>query len=65
MIYLQNVVNQVPDAFNNLPRVTKYYIPVVNAPVRVDVPIEKIVKANDSKPRLKRGRTIGPKDKNP
>jgi len=65
IIYLQNIANQLPDAFTNLPRVTKSYIPAANAQVRVDVPIGQNVKANESGPRLKRGRTIGSKDKNP
>lgn len=43
----------------NLPRITKSYISVANASVRVDVPIGKIVKANKSKQRLKCGRSIG------
>ncbi|KAF3672955.1 Aluminum-activated malate transporter 8 [Capsicum annuum] len=54
MIYLQNVANQLPDAFANPPRITKSYIPAVNSPVRVDVPVEQVVNANESKPSLKR-----------
>ncbi|XP_049399680.1 uncharacterized protein LOC125863687 [Solanum stenotomum] len=65
IIYLQNIANQLPDAFTNLPRVTKSYIPATNTQVRVDVPIGQNVKANESGPRLKRGRPIGSKDKNP
>ena len=65
IIYLQNIANQLPDAFTNLPRITKSHIPAVNAPVRVDIPTGQIVKANESRPHLKRGRPIGSKDKNP
>ena len=65
IIYLQNIANQLPDAFTNLPRITKSHIPAVNAPVRVDIPMGQIVKANESRPHLKRGRPIGSKDKNP
>ena len=54
IIYLQNIANQLPDAFTNLPRVTKSYIPAANAQVRVDVPIGQNVKANESGSRLKR-----------
>nr|GEX88873.1 hypothetical protein [Tanacetum cinerariifolium] len=36
-----------------------------NAPVKIDVPKEHSVIANESKARLKRGRPIGSKDKNP
>nr|XP_016493075.1 PREDICTED: uncharacterized protein LOC107812464 [Nicotiana tabacum] len=46
------------DAFTNLPRVTKSHIPVVNAPIRVDVPTGQYDNANESRPRLKRGRPI-------
>ncbi|KAK4737432.1 hypothetical protein R3W88_001129 [Solanum pinnatisectum] len=63
IIYLQNIANQLPDAFTNLPRVTKSYSPAANAQVRVDVPIGQNVKANESGPCLKRGRPIDSKDK--
>ena len=36
IIYLQNIANQLPDAFTKLPRVTKSYILVANAQVWVD-----------------------------
>ncbi|KAK4708501.1 hypothetical protein R3W88_029426 [Solanum pinnatisectum] len=65
MIYLQNIANQLPDAFTNLSRVTKSHISAANAPVRVDILIEQTINANESRPRLKRGRPIGSKDKNP
>ncbi|KAJ9561483.1 hypothetical protein OSB04_006643 [Centaurea solstitialis] len=58
------IVNQLPNAFTDPKRVTKSYIPAVNAPIRIEVPKEHI-SANDSKPQLKRGRPIGSKDKNP
>ncbi|XP_016567265.1 sugar transport protein 13-like [Capsicum annuum] len=64
MIYLQNIANQLPDVFTNLPSVTKSYIPALHVPIRVDVPIGQVVNANESKPLLKRGRPIGSKDKN-
>ena len=51
--------------FTNLPRVTKSYIRAVNTQVRVDVPLGQNVKTNESGPRLKRGRPIDSKDKNP
>ncbi|XP_069147175.1 uncharacterized protein [Solanum lycopersicum] len=65
IIYLYNIANQLPDSFTNLRRITKLHIPVANAPDRVDVPARQIVKANDSRPHLKRVRPIGSKDKNP
>ena len=65
IVYLQNIANQLPDAFTDLPRVTKSHIPAANAPIRVDVPIGQSICANESKPHLKRGRPFGSKDKNP
>ncbi|XP_070057856.1 uncharacterized protein [Nicotiana tomentosiformis] len=65
IIHLQNIANQLPDAFTDLPRVTKSYIPAANAPIRVDIPVGQSIKENKFKPRLKCGRPIGSKDKNP
>ncbi|XP_019248636.1 PREDICTED: uncharacterized protein LOC109227898 [Nicotiana attenuata] len=65
IIYLQNIANQLPDAFTNLPRVTKSHIPAANASIRIDVPVGQSINANESNPRLKLGRPIGSKDKNP
>nr|GEY37544.1 retrovirus-related Pol polyprotein from transposon TNT 1-94 [Tanacetum cinerariifolium] len=49
-----------------LKRVTKSHIPAAaDAPVKIDVPKEHSEIANESKARLKRGRPIGSKDKNP
>ena len=44
IIYLQNIANQLPNAFTSLPRVIKSYIPAANAQVRVDVPIRQNVR---------------------
>ncbi|KAJ9568304.1 hypothetical protein OSB04_004270 [Centaurea solstitialis] len=65
IIHLQNIANQLPDAFTDPKRVTKSYIPAVNAPIRIEVPKEHISANDSSKPQLKRGRPIGSKDKNP
>ncbi|XP_019264259.1 PREDICTED: uncharacterized protein LOC109241891 [Nicotiana attenuata] len=64
IIYLQNIANQLPDAFTNLPRVTKSHIPAANAPIQIDFRVGQSINTNGSKPRLKRGRPIGSKDKN-
>ncbi|XP_070057582.1 uncharacterized protein [Nicotiana tomentosiformis] len=64
IIHLQNIANQLPDAFTDLPRVTKSHIPAANAPIRVDIPVGQLIKENNFKPRLKRGRPISSKDKN-
>ncbi|GJQ91780.1 copia protein [Tanacetum coccineum] len=65
IIHLQRLANQLPDAFTNLKRIIKSHIPAANAPVKIDVPKEHSKIANESKARLKRGRPIGSKDKNP
>ena len=67
IIHLQEIANQLPDAFTDTNRVTKSHIPAANAPARVEIPSKAIdIKiANESQKRLKRGRPIGSKDKNP
>ncbi|KAK5813179.1 hypothetical protein PVK06_028627 [Gossypium arboreum] len=65
IIHLQNIANQLPDSFTDLKRITKSHILAKNAPIRIDIPIRQIVSAKESNPRLKRGRPIGSKDKNP
>ncbi|XP_070035716.1 uncharacterized protein [Nicotiana tomentosiformis] len=65
IIYLQNITNQLPNAFTDLPRVTKSHIPTLNAPTLVDIPAGQSLKVNESEPRLKRDRPIGSKNKNP
>ena len=45
--------------------VTKSHIPAANAPIRIDIPIGQSNIANESQTRLKRGRPVGSKDKNP
>ena len=51
IIHLQNLPNQLPNAFIDIKKVTKSHIPVANAPVRIDVLEEKL--ANESKICLK------------
>ena len=65
LIHLQGIANQLLDAFNDINRVTKSHIPSANAPAKIEVPEGQIIKANESRPRMKRGRPIGSKDKNP
>jgi primase-polymerase (primpol)-like protein len=56
---LQRIVNKLPHAFIDIKKVTKLYIPVLNAPARIDItPAEVTI-------QRKRGRPIGSKDKNP
>ena len=63
IIHLQNLANQLLDAFVDAKKVTKSHIPTVNAPARIEVP--KGHKANESKTHLKSGRPIGSKDITP
>ncbi|GJY04585.1 hypothetical protein Tco_0370525 [Tanacetum coccineum] len=67
IIHIQVIANQLPNAFTDTKRVTKSYIQAVNAPARVEIPdIESDEKVTqESKARLKRGRPVGSKDKNP
>lgn len=64
---MQDIANQLPNAFTDSKGVTKSHIPDVNAPAQIEVPIGQSVKivANESKARQKRGRPIGSKNKNP
>lgn len=67
IVHLQRIANQLPDAFTDTKRVTKSFIPAVNAPARIEIPkgqSEKMV-THESTTRMKRGRPIGSKDKNP
>ena len=67
IVHLQAIANQLPDAFTDTKGVTKSYILAVNAPARIEIPkgqSENEV-TNESKVRLKCGRPIGSKDKNP
>ena len=36
IIHLQNLANQLPDAFIDTKKVTKSHIPVANTPTRID-----------------------------
>ena len=38
-MHLQEIANKLPDPFTDTKRVTKSYIPAVNAPARFEVPI--------------------------
>ena len=67
IIHLQNTANKMPDAFTDLKWITKSHIPAVNVPIRINVPKGPCtsVIASESQIRLKRGRPLGSKDKNP
>nr|GEY90095.1 putative copia-like polyprotein [Tanacetum cinerariifolium]GEZ10627.1 putative copia-like polyprotein [Tanacetum cinerariifolium] len=67
IMHLQEITNQLPDAFTNTKRVTKSHIPAANAPARVKLPNKQAGNniAQESQKRLKRERPIGSKDKNP
>nr|CAN61800.1 hypothetical protein VITISV_044293 [Vitis vinifera] len=63
IIHLQNLANQLLDAFIDTKKVTKSHIRVANTPARIDVPVGQLT--NESKIRLKRGRPVGSKDVTP
>ena len=57
---MQNLANQLQDAFIDTKKVTKSYISAANTLALIDVPIGQLT--NKSKIRLKRGRPVGSKD---
>ncbi|RVW81532.1 Retrovirus-related Pol polyprotein from transposon TNT 1-94 [Vitis vinifera] len=63
IIHLQNLANQLLDAFIDTKKVTKSHIPTANTPARIDVPVRQLT--NESKIRLKRGRPVGSNDVTP
>ena len=63
IIHLQNLANQLPDAFIDTKKVTKSHIPSINTPTRIDVPVIQLT--NEFKIRLKRGGPVGSKDITP
>ena len=63
IIHLQNLANQLLDAFIDTKKVTKSHIPTPNTPVRIYVFERQL--ANEYKIRLKCGRPIGLKDITP
>ena len=58
IIYLQNIANQMPNAFTDLKRITKTHTPILNVTIRIDIPKgpSTSVMASKSQTRLKRGR---------
>ena len=67
IIHLQEIANTLPGSFTDVKTVRKSHIPAVNVPCKIKILDEenKILLANESKTRQKRGRPIGSKDKNP
>ena len=60
---MQNLSNQLPDAFTNTKKVTKSHVPTANTPARINVPEGQL--ANESQKCLKRWRPFGSKDTTP
>ena len=65
IVHLQNIVNQLSDAFTDPKRVTKSHVVVVNAPIKIYVPKGKNTTENESKTSFKCRRLAGFNDKNP
>ena len=63
IILLQNLANQLPDAFTDTKKVTKSHVLVANTLARIDVPEGQLT--NESQKGLKRGRPFGSKDTTP
>ena len=64
ILHLQDLADQLLDAFTDSNKVIKSHIPAVNTPAHIEIPIGDLgnVIASSSKPCLKRGRPIGSKD---
>ena len=60
---MQNLANQLQDAFIDIKKMTKSYIPIANTPTQIDVRIGHLT--NESKIHLKRSRPIDLKDVTP
>ncbi|KAJ9540031.1 hypothetical protein OSB04_026537 [Centaurea solstitialis] len=52
ILSLQNVANQLPDAFNDLANVTRSHIPAANVPARIDVPVRRHVPVEHVAPNV-------------
>nr|GEV05113.1 ribonuclease H-like domain-containing protein [Tanacetum cinerariifolium] len=67
IMHLQEIANQLPDTFTYTKRVTKSHIPAANAPTQVELPNKQAGNniAQESQKRLKHGRPISSRDKNP
>ena len=63
IIHLQNLANQLLDAFIDTKKTTKSYIPTANTPTQIDVNVGQLT--NESKIHLKCGRSVGSKDVTP
>ena len=51
IIHLQNLANQLPDAFIDTKKVIKSHVPTANTPARIDVPEGQLV--NETRKCLK------------
>ena len=60
IIHLQNLANHLPNAFIDTKKVTKSYILVANTPARIDILVGQLT--NESKIRLKRGKSVSSND---
>ena len=67
ILHLQDLADQLLDAFTDQNKVMKSHIPAVNTLAHIEIPIGDLGNAiaSASKPRLKRGRPIGSKDSFP
>ncbi|KAL8155915.1 hypothetical protein AgCh_001101 [Apium graveolens] len=57
IIHMQNIANQMPDAFSDSRHIIRSHIPAINAPTRVEIPTKKSIPEEligDLKPRQKR-----------
>jgi hypothetical protein len=62
MLHLTRVMEQLPDSFADVAKVTRTHVPATNAPSRIDM---STAPASTAAPRKKRGRPLGATDKQP
>lgn len=64
IIHLKSLAYQLPNEFTDPKSVTKSYLLVANAPIKMDVPVGQSNIIDESQSRMKHGKPFGSKDKN-
>jgi hypothetical protein len=62
ILYLNEMLEKLPDGFNNAANVTKSHIEAANIPARIQT---SAISTTATQPRAKKGHPLGSKDTNP
>jgi hypothetical protein len=62
ILHLNEMLEKLPDGFNNVANLTKSHIEAANIPARIQ---KSAISTTATQPRAKRGRPLGSKDTNP